>query len=568
MMPMSPSYKELLNSARHWAENCAAVCWLSRGDIKGLMELEDRTPASLFEAGIHRPLVAAFFGGTGVGKSTLLNRLAGQTIARTGVERPTSREVSIYMHESIQFRQLPRNFPMERVRVAHHRDESRRQVLWIDMPDIDSIEQHNHELVLEWLPHIDVLIYVVNPERYRDDKGWRLLQAHGADHAWVFVMNQWDRGHPTQWEDFVKLLATGGFPDPVILRTDSREHAGSRKEDDFEQLQDFLRQMADRHVLHQLEIRTEALRLESLGFALADCLRMLGDAAGYRGLSSEWAAQWQKTGDEILKGLEWPIKTVAREFVGHEANPLRRSLDLNREAAPESSPETPKPRPLLWDDWARDRLADALDLLVMEAGNRGLPAIPLKSGLDRIHAEAGRTVLNQGQLSLRQALANPGNAFQRAALRLSGVLTVVLPLAAIGWVTYTVVKGYYESALEHLAYLGTDFAIHSGLLIAVSWLLPVFAYRKLKPSNERTAVRGLRAGLALAIERIGEQVAELLEQSERKRELAIGEGRRLEILIGSAMATGGDKSSALVERVHPTPAASPETALPYSIRSK
>jgi Uma2 family endonuclease len=44
-------------------------------------------------------------------------------------------------------------------------------------------------------PHIDVLVYVVSPERYRDNKAWQLLLAEGGKHAWIFVLNQSDRGH-------------------------------------------------------------------------------------------------------------------------------------------------------------------------------------------------------------------------------------------------------------------------------------------------------------------------------------------------------------------------------------
>lgn len=565
---MPPGFEELLNGARHWAEHCAADSWLSRNELRGLTELEFRTPASLFDGGTHRPLVAAFFGGTGVGKSTLLNRLAGQAIARTGVERPTSREVSVYLHESVQLRHLPRDFPVERVRIAHHRDDSRRQVLWIDMPDIDSIEEQNRELVLDWLPHIDVLIYVVSPERYRDDKGWRLLQAHGGEHAWLFVINQWDRGHPLQCEDFAKLLARGGFREPVLLRTDSRSDAASRKPDDFEQLQGFLQSMADRHVLHQLEIRAEALRVESLRCALADCLVKLGNDGGYRNLESEWTTLWRSTEAELLTGLEWPIQAVARDFVGHEANPLNRSLELARDATPEPRPNPSKPRSPLWDDWARDRLHDALDQLVVEAGNRGLPAIPLKSDLAPIDAEAERIVLKEGQRSLRRALANPGNAFQRTTLRISGVLAVLMPLSAIAWVSYQVVKGYYESALGHLAYLGTDFAVHSGLLIVLAWLLPFFAYRKLRPSAERTAARGLRSGLVLALAAIGERVSEVLKQSEARRQTVIDEGRRLERIARSAALAGEVEASGLLGRVLPAPATSNQAHCIQTIKSK
>lgn len=569
---MPHSFDQLLKTAKDWAEQAAAEAWLSHGDIHSLTELENRTPASLFEAGTHRPLVAAFFGGTGVGKSTLLNRLAGQPIARTGVERPTSREISVYLHESIQLRNLPRHFPLEQVRIAYHHDERRRQVLWIDMPDIDSIEQHNRELVLEWLPHIDVLIYVVSPERYRDDKGWRLLQAHGGEHAWLFVINQWDRGHPAQYEDFGKLLVKGGFQDPIILRTDSRETAAHKKDDDFERLQGFLQEMADRHVIQQLEIRAEALRLDALHAALSGCLAKLGDERGYEGLQADWTAAWKDTRDELMKGLEWPIQSVARAFVGHEVNPLRRSVDLTRDAAPETRTESPEPRPVLWDDWAASRLRDTLDRLLVEAGNRGIPVLPLKAGLDPVFEESGRMVLNEGQRSLRQALANPGNAVQRVMLKLSGGLAVILPLLALSLVSYQVVKGYYESALRHLDYLGVDFAIHSGLLIALSWLLPFFVYRKLKPSAERTAIKGLRAGIGLALDRIGEQVAERLARSEQRREKVVEEGRRLAELAATAAKPEAYPSPGLLERVLPAPVPHPrksrDSEAAYSIKSK
>jgi hypothetical protein len=563
---MPSDFDQLLKQAQGWAERAAADGWLTHRDTRPLEELDSGTPASLFEAGTHRPLVAAFFGGTGVGKSTLLNRLAGQPIARTGVERPTSREVSVYLHESVQLRNLPKHFPLEQVRIAQHHDERRRQVLWIDMPDIDSIEQHNRELVLEWLPHIDVLIYVVSPERYRDDKGWRLLQAHGGDHAWLFVINQWDRGHEVQYEDFSKLLAKGGFQDPIILRTDSREHAASRKEDDFERLQGFLQEMADQHVIRQLEIRAESLRLDALRAGVAACLEKLGEGAGYKGLGGEWERLWEEAQAELLKGLEWPIQAVARAFVGHEANPLRRSIDLTRNHQPEPPAEASRPAPVLWDDWAQGRLQDALDRLVVEAGNRGLPAIPLKADLDRLFAESGRTVLNEGQLALRKALANPGNALQRIGLKVSGALAVLLPLGAIGWASWQVVKGYYESALQHLHYLGTDFAIHSTLLILLSWLLPFFVYHKLKPSAERTAVKGLRSGIAAALGKLGGQVDDLLARSEEQRQAVMGEGERIAEQAGTA-APETYEGQGLLERVLPKPVPGSREAA-YSIRSK
>ncbi|HLF97170.1 MAG TPA: GTPase domain-containing protein, partial [Methylococcaceae bacterium] len=228
-----------LAAARQWAREAAGAGWLAAEDAAALENFDATEPGALFE-GDGRPLVAAFFGGTGVGKSSLLNRLAGEPVARVGVERPTSHEVSLYLHESVELARLPGEFPVERVRIARHRNAARRGVLWIDMPDMDSTDAANRAQALAWLPHIDVVIYVVSPERYRDDKGWRLLVQHGQRHAWLFVMNQSDHADPAQIEDFLRQLQRAGFRQPVVLGTDCQPETALRQSDDFTRLETLL----------------------------------------------------------------------------------------------------------------------------------------------------------------------------------------------------------------------------------------------------------------------------------------------------------------------------------------
>jgi len=521
---MGDSFDQLLNAAKTWARDAQAAGWLMLEDIAPLETLENRSPATLFDGNAHRPLVVAFFGGTGVGKSTLLNRLARQEIARTGVERPTSREVSIYLHESLHIRQLPKGFPVDRVRMAYHRDEQRRQVLWIDMPDIDSTEQDNRELVIEWLPHIDVLIYVVSPERYRDDKGWRLLRAHGREHAWLFVMNQWDRGQAVQLDDFAKLLIQGGFVDPVILCTDCRENTASRKPDDFARLQEIIQSLAEIHVIEQLEIRAMDLRYEGLRNALKASIDRLGEEDALDGLQASWAHIWTETEADLLKGLEWPIREVAHAFVRHESSPLHKSIKLDTGA--ESATGKAPPETILWDDWAQMQLQDALDQLIVEAGDV-VPATPLKTGLKTVAKHARKQILSEAQQALRHALANPGNIAQRFFLRLTGLCAFLLPLIAIGWVSWQAVTAYYASAQTHAGYLGTDFAIHSGLLIVISWLLPFFLNRQLHPSAERAAEKGLRSGINSGLALIQTGVEEALRLFKEDWHRCVAEGHRL-----------------------------------------
>ena len=523
---MSATYDDILQRARDWAQSAVAQNWLQPLDVRELTGLESRTPGSMFLPGTHRPLVAAFFGGTGVGKSSLLNRLAGQPVARTGVERPTSREISVYLHASVQISSLPNDFPLDRVRTAQHQNDAARQVMWVDMPDFDSVEQHNRELVLEWLPHIDVLIYVVSPERYRDDKGWRLLCEHGGDHAWLFVLNQWDRGQAVQYDDFRRLLGTAGFADPVVLRTDCREHPADRKPDDFAVLQSILQEISDRHVLSQLEARNEQARIHALQDAIGAVLDRLGTRQGYRSLGSDWTWIWDSAQADLMSGLEWPMQSVVGLYTQREASPIRRSLELTQPAEAENKSPA-RTDASLWDEWSQGRVQDAVGQLVVEAGHQGLPVLPLRAALASWPQEAGKQVLSRGQLMLRQALAQPGNGLQRFGLKLLGGLSVLLPLAALGWASYEVVKGYYESATRHMDFLGTDFAIHSLLLIGLAWLLPWFACTRLRPSIEKSALKGLRSGVSSALVAVGEQIHAELESADRDRDAVLGEGRAI-----------------------------------------
>ena len=513
--PPMGGYESLLHAARDWARQAGESYWFSPSDLEALQGLEDRSPSTLFDPSTQRPLVAAFFGGTGAGKSTLLNRLAGQAIAKTGVERPTSREVSLYLHASINTQQLERHFSLNGIRMAQHQDDAARSILWIDMPDIDSIETQNLELVKSWLPHIDVLIYVVNPERYRDDRGWQILLEHGRDHAWVFVMNQWDRAHPLQLEAFETMLKAAHFKSPVILKTDCRE-SHLRASDEFETLKAILLEISNRHNLQQLEIRTEEARFEHLEATVQQLLDRLGSEINYLDLQKPWENISQQAEKDLMAGLEWPMRALARRFVGAEANPLKKSGAEPQESLTRDSLNRSEPLPL-WDDWAMGRLQDAFDRLIVEAGQRGLPMRPLKSELDALAHETGHRITTQAQLGLRLALARPGSLPQRLGLRAAGTLSVLLPLAAMAWVAFQVTKGYYDSATLHLDYLGSDFAIHSLLLISVAWLLPFFAYTRLKPSLERTGYKGLERAIHQTLLAVFNDAGGLLKKKDEER---------------------------------------------------
>jgi len=522
---MDYDFYKLLDQSKQWAQEACDAGWLSKKKAQRLESVQANSPASLFAGGDQRPLVVAFFGGTGVGKSSLLNRLAGQTIARVGVERPTSREISIYHHQALQISRLPAEFPVEKIRVARHQDDDKKAILWIDMPDIDSTEEKNRTMVLEWLPHIDVLIYIVSPERYRDDREWRLLRSVGAEHAWIFAMNHWDEGEKAQLADFEKQLIEGGFSRPILLRTDCRPQPAARSADDFEELERIIGSLANAHTISQLELRGLRLRLKELERALADNIDRLGSDQAFSALKEQWETVWNSTVQSLQQGLEWPMQQISGAFVTE-------ALSLLPSKTKKEDAERPEARnrgaiSALWDAWTQTRFDDALDRFIIDADANGLPSAPFKAAFEPFRAKAGRILRTQAEQSLRAALANPGNVLQRFFLRLAGFCATVLPLCAIGWVGYQVFDGYYTSSFSGRPYLGTNFAIHSTLLIVLSWLLPWFVYRKLRPSTEKIALKGVRTGIVLGFDIIKEQIEALIEQALEQRSALIEAGEQL-----------------------------------------
>jgi len=543
---MTDPLPRLHTAVAAWFARAQAAGWLEAADLESLQRLERGTPADLFAATTQRPLVVAFFGGTGVGKSSLINRLAGAPIARVGVERPTSHEVTAYVHEAVALADLPEALPLEQVRIARHTDAARRDVLWLDMPDIDSTEQRNRALALAWLAHVDLLVYVVSPERYRDDAGWRVLRARGRRHGWLFVMNHWDEGAPEQLQDLRELLRRDGFADPVILRTccGTGNGAGGCPDDEFETLETTIRDLQARHGQQELERLGRRARLRDLGHALEQARQRCGAPATWDALHAAFAARWTAVAGELRTGLDWPIREIAAEFAARDANPLVRLLgeraargtDTSTGSTGGSTGGERRAVETLWDAWADGKLQGVVDQTEIALRAAGIRPQPLLQRLQARLEDAAAHLRPRLQDALRLGLARPGTPWQRALRRVTGAAMALLPVAALAWVAYHIVQGFLQGTTGTGAFLGSDFAINSVLLVGSAWLLPWLLHRRLRPSVEKSVTRALHAGLAEGLDELQTAAdAAFTEADAERRELLAAAQALLEDIAG----TGG-----------------------------
>jgi len=562
---MSDLLSHLQQDLKTWALSAKDNGWLSERAVHSIDTTTTATPGSLFDKP-NRPLVVGFFGGTGVGKSTLMNRFAQDNIARASVERPTSREITIYVHESVTLAKLPEEFPMQRMRTQTHQNNQYRSVLWIDMPDFDSVEESNRDLVEHWLPHIDVVVYVVSPDRYRDDNGWRLLLAHGTQHAWLFVINHWDRGDERQREDFHNMLVSAGLANPLLFCTDSSDSA-SKQTDEFDTFRETVNSLADQQLIDQLESRGVVQRLKQIR-SVTDQLRgQMSTTEQLEQLPLQWQTHWASTHTELVESVDWKIPSIAARYADQEQGFL--SSLYSRIRGKQSEVTSPLAAndtiSAVLDDAFFDRIDESVDGFAQQATSAGLAISAVQQPLNAIKPAWRLRSSTDMETAIQKSIASPGTKTQRTLHRMLGWLCWLLPLAAMGWVGFRVINVFRLGANDPAAYLSSNFAIHSLLLLGLAWLVPAFLSIKLKPSREKAAARGARNGITVISEQIDLQVQQTLIQLSNDQQQRISELDN--ILASGVQIDDSALPEALQRMLIQEPLTAPETGVLASTHS-
>jgi hypothetical protein len=111
--------------------------------------------------------VLALAGGTGVGKSSLLNALAGAELSPPGPLRPTTRTpiAMLPIARLEEARALLEWLGGAEIRMAPGDGPA---IAIVDLPDLDSIEPGHAARVDSVLPRVDSVLWVTDPEKYDD----------------------------------------------------------------------------------------------------------------------------------------------------------------------------------------------------------------------------------------------------------------------------------------------------------------------------------------------------------------------------------------------------------------
>ena len=208
------------------------------GEQLGLREELTQARDVLAQASHRRRLapettVAALLGATGSGKSSLANAMAGSEVSRTACTRPTTTQpLAVVPDTAVEATELLDWLSIShRVRVDGDWALGGSTVL-VDLPDIDSDEPAHRVIAQRMAGKVDVLVWVLDPEKYADGVVHRDFLIPMAAHAEVMVvaLNQVDRLDPESRDavlnDLRRILDREGLGTVSVIPVSARTGQG------------------------------------------------------------------------------------------------------------------------------------------------------------------------------------------------------------------------------------------------------------------------------------------------------------------------------------------------------
>jgi GTP-binding protein EngB required for normal cell division len=184
--------------------------------------------------------VVALAGGTGSGKSSLFNAVCGLELSPTGMRRPmtSSAHACVWGLDGagplLDWLEIETRHRYARASAldAGGQVGSLQGLVLLDLPDHDSIRAAHLAEVDKYVRVADLIIWVLDPQKYADFAVHRRYfeQLSGHTGVTLIVLNQIDRLEPEEVSECVKdlrrLLEAEGMGGPTILTTSAKSGAG------------------------------------------------------------------------------------------------------------------------------------------------------------------------------------------------------------------------------------------------------------------------------------------------------------------------------------------------------
>ncbi len=260
-----------------WVQD--APDWPAAQTCRALVgRLQERT--RLLRLRVDRPLVVATLGGTGTGKSSLVNAIAGEEISPAGQIRPTTERPILVSRSDLSPETL--GIDPEAVQWCRCDRPSMQDLVLIDCPDPDTTEQTetpgtNLARLRRVLPHCDVILITTTQQKYRSACVARELEAAAAGARLVFVQTHADTDEDIRphWQQILEQTYTPGHIFLVDCRQALEEvRSGQPPSGEFGRLLDLLTRQLGRSAAVRIR---RANYLDLVDATLEACARRIDE---------------------------------------------------------------------------------------------------------------------------------------------------------------------------------------------------------------------------------------------------------------------------------------------------
>ena len=401
-----------------------------------------------------RHTVVALAGATGSGKSSLFNALARMDLSPVGVRRPTTGVAHACVWGPLDgavrlldwVGVLPRHRFVRESPLDGDDESNLHGLVLLDLPDFDSVQHHHRLEVDRLLGLVDLVVWVVDPQKYADrviHTGY-LREFHRHKDVTVVVLNQADRLHPTALptvlDDLRRLLdadGLGGVPLLPTVATDPAGLAGLRAELEktVAERQAALRRLSGDvdAVVTDLEplVGPEPPRTRPGDASARELTRALAGAAGVPTVAQAVQGAYRH---RAVSSTGWPLVRSWRKL---RPDPLRRLHLPGRD--PDAPAESLISATSVPDPTAAQR--SALNLAIRAVADRSGADLPAPWPTALTAAARSRLAELPGALDHAVAATDLGMNRRPAWWRVVGAIQWLVTLAAVGGLVWLVL-GY------------------------------------------------------------------------------------------------------------------------------
>lgn len=280
-------------------------------------------------------LLTVIAGGTKVGKTTLVNALAGKQIGEASARACFTKRPAVFVHRrrETMARRLLNGILEPQDLVITHEEAALEHLILVDTPDLDGIEESNRKTFAQLLERADLALCVVTTQKYDSLDLYTVLGDSMNFRRVVVVLNRIDEGMATTREldeiviDLRKKIGALRLKTPLgeelpVFRISAnnallaKTGQGGGPRWDFARLEEYLRERLNEAVARRISAENQAERaMEAYAWVETACRLAPAKQA---------ATELRSWGEVYLRQSREALREAARAAVGKLAPELAR----------------------------------------------------------------------------------------------------------------------------------------------------------------------------------------------------------------------------------------------------